>query len=172
MVLYTGIVCVLHWREAQSGTKNTVHCWHWLEVHLYRCTSMLKMFGFNMQICLRGEECSCSKKGIPRFTISLVWIPMWIPKKNNCCFFSWMGRTIIERPLKEIAEFLKDPTSALIYDKHITVGLSLNSSHYFCMYPSTLHLLSLYSAIKTYQSSVSIWDTQRHHWWVMYDYQW
>ena len=35
--------------------------------------------------------------------------------------FSWMGRTIIERPLKEIADFLEEPVSAMIYDKHITV---------------------------------------------------
>ena len=37
------------------------------------------------------------------------------------CGFSWMGRTIIERPLRVIADFLEDPASAMIYDKHIMV---------------------------------------------------
>jgi hypothetical protein len=35
-------------------------------------------------------------------------------------FHCWMGRTIIERPMGEIAEFLKDPASPLVYDKHVT----------------------------------------------------
>ena len=36
-------------------------------------------------------------------------------------FFSWMGRTIVERPLREIASFLECPESAKIYDKYIKV---------------------------------------------------
>lgn len=97
------------------------------------------------------------KKEFPDSPYHWYEFPMCIHiKKTTVVYFSWMGRTIIERPLKEIAEFLKDPTSALIYDKHITVGLSLNPSHCLCMYPPTLHLLSLHSAIKTYPSSVSI----------------
>jgi hypothetical protein len=34
-------------------------------------------------------------------------------------YHCWMGRTIIERPLRVIADFLEDPASAMIYDKHI-----------------------------------------------------
>ena len=52
--------------------------------------------------------------------------------------FSWMGRTIIERPLKEVADFLEDPASAIVYDKYITVGWFSN-----CCLPSNLHLSPL-----------------------------
>lgn len=36
-----------------------------------------------------------------------------------------MGRTIIDRPLREVAHFIQDPSSAIIYDKHIMVGLTI-----------------------------------------------
>lgn len=36
-------------------------------------------------------------------------------------FFSWMGRSIVARPMREIADFLENPASPPIYDKHITV---------------------------------------------------
>ena len=37
-----------------------------------------------------------------------------------------MGRTVIERPKKEIAAFLENPESACIYDKYIVVMTTLD----------------------------------------------
>lgn len=61
--------------------------------------------------------------------------------------FSWMGRTIIERPLKEVADFLEDPASAIVYDKYIMVGLFSNCYQQPAC-PSSA------SEIKIHQSSV------------------
>ena len=43
-----------------------------------------------------------------------------------------MGRSVVERPMKEIADFIENPASVLIYDKHIKVCLIHN--HAYIMY--------------------------------------
>ena len=53
--------------------------------------------------------------GLITITIFLFWFTVLV------IVFSWMGRAIIERPLREIADFLRNQESAIIYDKHITV---------------------------------------------------
>ena len=37
---------------------------------------------------------------------------------------SWMGRTVIDLPLNEIADFIARPESALIFDKYIVVSIA------------------------------------------------
>ena len=37
---------------------------------------------------------------------------------------SWMGRTVIDLPLNEIADFIAKPESALIFDKYIVVSIT------------------------------------------------
>ena len=54
-----------------------------------------------------------------------------------------MGRTIIERPLREIADFLEEPASALFYDKHIMVGSYVGSSG---LIPATIDNIEIYAA--------------------------
>lgn len=40
--------------------------------------------------------------------------------------FSWMGRTVIEFPLEEIASFIADLDTAPLYDKYISVSCDNN----------------------------------------------
>ena len=45
-------------------------------------------------------------------------------KTLTCVYCSWMGRTVVDFPLGEIASFIADPDSAPLYDKYIIVSLS------------------------------------------------
>ncbi|CAI8034064.1 hypothetical protein GBAR_LOCUS19214 [Geodia barretti] len=63
----------------------------------------------------------------PQFTVDTDWSYAYEEKDvvvlrkefPDSPFHCWMGRTIIQRPMREIADFLQDPASVPIYDKHI-----------------------------------------------------
>jgi hypothetical protein len=64
----------------------------------------------------------------PNFTVDTDWKFSYeesgvvVLRKNNADspIHSWMGRTVIDFPLEEIASFIADPDSAPLYDKYIT----------------------------------------------------
>ena len=52
-------------------------------------------------------------------------------------YYSWMGRTVIDLPLMEVADFIAKPDSAVIFDKYIVVSyntLHHNNLHYYYYY--------------------------------------
>ena len=53
---------------------------------------------------------------------SYISYSMNMQSSSSHCVYSWMGRAVLDFPLEEIASFIADPDSAILFDKHITVS--------------------------------------------------
>lgn len=90
---------------------------------IFKCLSPFK-------VCIWRKQCSGDEEKVSRLSLSLVYItalPSDISVQtlygySSLHTYSWMGRTVIDLPLREIAAFIAAPESALLYDKYIVVS--------------------------------------------------